>query len=114
MKTSKLTTKFITSISVILCLVASITTTSAAWDGKANGERTYPLGVLGGTAIVHLGKPDFEVRSLMSGEAGQKGGLKLGDRIIAANGKKFEEYDNDMHSGGKGGPAGLGNALDYS
>ncbi len=97
---------------VIICV--SYSTAIAAWDGKGNGERNYPLGVLGGTAIVHIGKPDFEVKSLMSGEAGQKGGLKLGDRIIAANGKKFEEYDNDMHSGGKGGPQGLGEALDYS
>jgi hypothetical protein len=82
-----------------------------AWDGKKNGERSYPLGVLDGTAIVHLGKPDFEVTKLNSGGAGAKGGLRVGDRIIAAGGRKFDEYDNDILSGGQGGPRGLGFAL---
>ncbi len=106
----KTTTYLILTFTLIFAAAAR----SQTWDGKKNGERSYPLGVLGGTAIVYLGKPDFEIKSLMSGEAGQKGGLKLGDRIIAANGKEFEEYDNDIHSGGKGGPQGLGEALDYS
>ena len=70
------------------------------WDGKANGERSYPLGILGGTAHVHIGKPDFEVMTLDSGEIGARGGLKVGDRIVGAAGTKFEEYDNDILSGG--------------
>lgn len=92
MKTSK-------HVILILALifVAHTTITAAEWHNKKNGQRTYPLGVLGGVAIVHLGKPDFEVKSLISGEAGQKGGLKVGDRIIAANGNAFEEYDNDIY-----------------
>jgi len=62
-----------------------------SWDGKANGERTYPLGVLGGTAIVHIGQPDFEVTALDRSEAGYRGGLQEGDRIIGAGGKPFKE-----------------------
>ncbi len=94
------------------CLCAAALCRAQEWDGKANGMREYPLGVLGGRAIVHLGKPDFEVTKLERGEAGDKGGLLEGDRIIAAGDKKFEAYDNEIHSGGKGGPKGLGDALD--
>ncbi len=95
---------------LVLCGTARLC--AQEWDGKANGMREYPLGVLGGRAIVHLNQPDFEVTKLERGEAGYRGGLREGDRIIAAGGKKFEAYDNSIHSGGKGGPKGLGDALD--
>ena len=101
----------------LTCLALLYPTATPAqdeWDGKANGQRTYPLGILGGTANVHLGKPDFEVMSLDSGGIAARGGLKVGDRIVGAGGKKFEEYDNNILSGGKGGPKGLGEALDLA
>lgn len=105
--------KSVRCIYLVITLACSTTALSAlaAWDGKQNGARNYPLGVLDGVAIVHLGKPDFEVTKLNSSGAGAQGGLRVGDRIIAAGGKRFKKYDNDILSGGKGGPQGLGNAL---
>jgi hypothetical protein len=85
-----------------------------AWDGKGNGVRDVPMGPLGGVCILHIGKPDFEVRSLDEGGAAYRGGLRVGDLITVANGKPFLPYDNDPASGGRGGPEGLGRAIEES
>lgn len=84
------------------------------WDGKGNGVRDVPMGPLGGVCILHIGKPDFEVKSLDDGGAAYRGGLRQGDRIIAANGKPLVAYDNDPASGGRGGPEALGRAIEES
>ena len=73
------------------------------WDGKKNGFRDYPMGPLGGSARVYLDSPAFEVVELDQHEVGYQGGLRVGDRIVAANGVPFPRYDNDPESGGKGG-----------
>ena len=82
------------------------------WDGHKNGMHYYPMGVLDGTAEVVLDKPDLIVHTLNPSGVGAAGGLKVGDHIIAANGHRFEKYDNNFYTGGKGGPKGLGEALD--
>ena len=104
------TAKYILFISALSIQISHVSPVYAQED-KAAGLRRYPLGVLDGYAVVEIGKPDFVVKKLNPGGAGAKGGLHVGDHIIAADGKKFEEYDNDILSGGKGGPRGLGFAL---
>jgi len=92
---------------VCIMLQACITANTHAYSNSP--ER--PLGVLDGSAKIEPGKADFVITKLNPKGIGAKGGLRVGDRIIAAGGKKFEEYDNNIMSGGKGGPRGLGNAL---
>jgi len=98
----------------VLALSAVAARGQDAWDGKANGVRDVPMGPLGGVCILHIGKPDLEVRSLDEGGAAYRGGLRVGDRIIVANGKPFLPYDNDPASGGRGGPEGLGRGIEES
>jgi len=102
---------FFYTLSLTVCLALLLPERSSGWDMKKNGFRDYPMGVLDGTARVEIGKPDFVVTTLNRAGIGAAGGLKVGDHIIAAGGVRFPEYDNDMLSGGKGGPKGLGDAL---
>jgi len=95
---------------ICLGIILQICITAETYAYSNSPQR--PLGVLDGSAIVKVGTPEFEITKLNPNGIGAKGGLKVGDRMIAAGGKKFEEYDNNIMSGGKGGPQGLGNALD--
>ena len=74
----------------------------------------FNLGPLGAKATTQVGKSTFTITKLSKSHPAQKAGLKIGDQIIAANGKIFINADNNIDNGGIGPLEGLGYAIDDS
>ncbi|MBI1367084.1 MAG: hypothetical protein GC162_00370 [Planctomycetes bacterium] len=75
---------------------------------------TYPLGAIGGHGTVAYDTAEFKVTQLDANAPGAKGGLKVGDLIIAANGVKFPKANSDPNTGGDGPQRVLGDQIEIS
>ena len=81
-------------------------------NGSKEGPQHSPLGILGASGIFQVKRDDIRVKVVDKGSCAAKGGLRVGDIIIAANGKKFDQATNDVNDGGKGPRVGLGYAIE--
>ena len=78
------------------------------------GPQHSPLGFLGASGIFQVGKDTIEVKHVSNQSIAYNGGLREGDIITAANGKKFEKATNNINDGGKGPREDLGMAMEQS
>ena len=74
----------------------------------------FNLGPLGAKAQTQVGQNTFTITKIENGSPAYKAKLKVGDQIIAANGKSFANADNSIDHGGIGPLEGLGYAVDDS
>ena len=75
------------------------------------GER-LPLGPIGGQAEVTAGSAAAVVVGVDAGGPGAKGGLLVGDRIVAVGGTAFSMHTAAVDDGGRGPEKSLGEAVD--
>jgi hypothetical protein len=73
-----------------------------------------PLGFLGASGLFEAERDDIRVLFVHRGGIAGKGGLRVGDIIVGANGKRFEKATINVDDGGRGPREGLGMAMDRS
>ena len=76
------------------------------------GPQHSPLGFLGASGIFQVDKDTIAVKHVASKGIAYNGGLREGDIITGASGKKFEKATNNINDGGKGPREDLGMAID--
>ena len=74
-------------------------------------QAAFPLGPLATRAEAEVGSPHATVLEVEASGPGAVGGLRVGDRIVAASGEAFPPHDHDVNSGGHGPMQALGAAL---
>ena len=72
----------------------------------------FPLGALGGRGEVVAGAKELTIKDLFAKAPGVRGGLRVGDRIIAAADKPFVPHSRNIDVGGRGPMAALGHVLE--
>jgi hypothetical protein len=94
-----------------LCLISLLLFSFAVRAEEASGS-VFPLGSIGGTASCRAKDPYLDVKTLTQDAPGAYGGLRAGDRIVAADGVAFGPAEENSSSYGKGPLEALGTALD--
>ena len=80
--------------------------------GSGLAQERFPLGVLGGEAMVTAGEAFASVTGVTKGAAGSVAGLQIGDQILAIDGARFPAHTKRVDDGGTGPQRSLGEALD--
>ncbi len=80
-------------------------------NAKGTDIQPFPMGPVGGVMTVKMGDKTAEVTQLDSRGPGSQAGLEPGDRIVGANGRRFEPLSKDPATGGDGVPRDFGLAL---
>ena len=78
-------------------------------DQKLDHE--IPLGPIAGKALVLYEKKEATITELWPKGPGAKAGLKVGDRIVKLNNKRFNAYSKEAGGEPKGVPEALGHAI---
>jgi hypothetical protein len=81
-------------------------------NSKDGQVHDFPLGVLSATGRLEPGATAIVVRDVGPDGPGQRGGLQVGDAIIAIQGKAMPPYSNELDAGLAGPQAVLASALD--
>ncbi|MDA0374709.1 MAG: DUF6288 domain-containing protein [Planctomycetota bacterium] len=80
--------------------------------GSGLAQERFPLGVLGGEAMVTAGEAFASVTGVTEGASGSVAGLQIGDQILAIDGARFPAHTKRVDDGGTGPQRSLGEALD--
>jgi len=81
-------------------------------NSKDGQVHDFPLGVLSATGRLEPGATAIVVRDVGPDGPGQRGGLQVGDAIVAIQGKAMPPYSNELDAGLAGPQAVLASALD--
>jgi C-terminal processing protease CtpA/Prc len=81
-------------------------------NSKNGAVHDFPLGVLSATGRMQHGATAIAVKDVGPGGPGEKGGLQVGDVIIAIGGKKMPPYSKELDAGLMGPQTVLATALD--
>ncbi len=110
--------QFLLATTLLLPLMAQAEKTPAqieaekrAEEAKQLGPLPMDLGILGAAGNIQVKHKEIVITAIQNAGLLSAAGLKLGDKVIGANGKEFEELTNEPLDGGKGPQEGLGYAI---
>jgi hypothetical protein len=105
-----------------LCLFIGAAQGGAAEDYYRSGSKAggrlepqhSPLGFLGASGLFQVGRADIRVLVVDQGGIADRGGLRVGDVVTGASGKRFVAATDAIDDGGEGPREDLGMAMDAS
>ncbi len=81
-------------------------------NSKAGAVHDFPLGVLSATGRLQHGATAITVKDVGANGPGERGGLQVGDAIVATDRKQFPPYSKELDAGLIGPQTALAAALD--